>query len=127
MTETVYQRKKTKYLSCFYNTIDFVVPKNIRPNSTHYFILKIPNKREFQQTTFNHWSDTLWIFTKKCTAKPYSVLAIDTSSKSDNSLCFRKNLLGRMETLSALSSDKINKYQYLTDEEILLPDQNRVI
>ena len=36
----------------------FVVPKNIRLNSTHYFITKIPNKTERQQITFNHSSDT---------------------------------------------------------------------
>ena len=33
----------------------FAVPKNIRLNSTHYFIImKIPNKRELQQIAFNH-------------------------------------------------------------------------
>ena len=26
----------------------FAMPENIRPNSTHYFIMKIPNKRELQ-------------------------------------------------------------------------------
>ena len=26
----------------------FAVPKNIRLNSTHYFVMKIPNKRELQ-------------------------------------------------------------------------------
>ena len=26
-------------------------------NSTHYFIMKIPNKREFQQVTLSHSSD----------------------------------------------------------------------
>ena len=31
--------------------------KDIRINSTHYFIMKIPNKRELQQITFNHLSD----------------------------------------------------------------------
>ena len=25
----------------------FTVPKNIRLNSTHYFVIKIPSKREF--------------------------------------------------------------------------------
>ena len=35
----------------------FAVPKNIRLNSIHYFIMKIPNKRELQQITFNHSSD----------------------------------------------------------------------
>ena len=32
----------------------FAVPKNIRQNSTHYFIMKIPNKQELQQITFDH-------------------------------------------------------------------------
>ena len=35
----------------------FAVPKNIRLNSTHYFILNIPNKRELQQIVFNNLSD----------------------------------------------------------------------
>ena len=35
----------------------FKVPKDIRLNSTQYFIMKIPIKRELQQTTINHSSD----------------------------------------------------------------------
>ena len=35
----------------------FAVPKNIRLNSAHYFVMKIPNKRELQQIAFNHSSD----------------------------------------------------------------------
>ena len=35
----------------------FTVPKNIRSNSTHSFIRKIINKREFQEIAFNHSSD----------------------------------------------------------------------
>ena len=34
----------------------FVVPKNVRLNSTHYFIMKTPNKGELQQIVFNHSS-----------------------------------------------------------------------
>ena len=30
------------------------IPKNIRLNSAHYFIMKIPNKQELQQTAFDH-------------------------------------------------------------------------
>ena len=33
------------------------VPKDVRLNSTHYFIVKIPNKRELQQIGINHSSD----------------------------------------------------------------------
>ena len=57
--------------------------KNIRLNSTHYFVMKIPNKRELQQVAFNHSSyidfhDFMNLY-KKCTAKPYSALVIDTT------------------------------------------------
>ena len=45
-----------KYFSCFYHTILFCCTKNIRLNSTHYFIIKTPNKQEFQQIAFNHSS-----------------------------------------------------------------------
>ena len=34
----------------------FAVPKNIKLDYTHYFIMKIPNKREYQQIAFNHSS-----------------------------------------------------------------------
>ena len=74
----------------------FKVPKDVRNNSTHFFIMKIPNKRELQQIAINHSSD---INTKdfieiygKCTDKPYSFLVIDTTIPSNNSLRFRKNL-----------------------------------
>ena len=35
----------------------FTVWKNIRLNSTDYFIMKIPNKRELEQIAFNHSPD----------------------------------------------------------------------
>ena len=34
-----------------------LITKNIRLNSTQYFILNIPNKRELQQIVFNNLSD----------------------------------------------------------------------
>ena len=54
----------------------FAVRKNIRLNSTHYFVMKIPNKRELRQTAFNHsldidFQDFVNLY-KRCTAKPYS-------------------------------------------------------
>ena len=76
----------------------FKVPKDVRLNSTHFFILKIPSKRELQQIELNHSSDIdfkdfLKIY-KKCTAKPNSFLINDTTLPSDYPLRFRKNLLG---------------------------------
>ena len=35
----------------------FKVPKSIRLNATHYFIIKIHNKRELPQVASNHSSD----------------------------------------------------------------------
>ena len=75
----------------------FAVPKNVRLNSTHYFVMKIPNKRELQQIAFNHSSDIdfqdFMNLYKKCTEKAYSFLVIDTTLASGNSSRFRKNLL----------------------------------
>ena len=62
--------------------------------------MKTSDKRELQQTTFNHSSDIgfqdFMNLYKKCTEKPYSFLVIDTTLASDNSLHFRKNLLERI-------------------------------
>ena len=76
----------------------FKVPKDVRLDSTHFFIMKIPNKRELQQIALNHsldidFKDFMKIF-KKCTAEPYSFLVNDTTLSSDNPFRFRKNLLG---------------------------------
>ena len=75
----------------------FKVPKGVRINSTHFFIMKIPNKREPQQIDLNHSSDIdfrdfMKIY-KKCTAGPYSFLVNDTALSSDDPLRLRKNLL----------------------------------
>ena len=72
------------------------MPKDVRLNYTHFFILKIPNKRELQQIALYHSSDIdfkdfMKIY-KKCTAKPYSFLVNDTTLPSDNPLRFRKDL-----------------------------------
>ena len=78
----------------------FAVPKNIRLNFTHYFIMKIPNKGELQQIALNRSSDIdfqdFLSLCKKCTAKPYSFEVTDCTLASDNPLRFRKNLLGRI-------------------------------
>ena len=74
----------------------FAVPNNITLNSTHYFVMKILNKRELQQIAFNHSTDIdfqdFMNLYKKCTAKTYSFLVIDTTLGSR----FRKNLLERI-------------------------------
>ena len=76
----------------------FKVPKDVRLNSTHFFIMKIPNKRELQQIALNHSSDIdfkdFMNIYKKCTTEPYWFLVNDTTLPSDDPLRFRKNLLG---------------------------------
>ena len=72
------------------------VPKDVRLNSTHFFITKIPNKRELQQIVINHSSDIstedfINIY-KECTAETYSFFVNDTALASNNPLRFRKNI-----------------------------------
>ena len=45
-------------ISIVFNTKSyFKAPKDVRLNSTHFFIMKILNKRELQQLASNHSSD----------------------------------------------------------------------
>ena len=75
----------------------FKVPKTIRISATHYFIMKIPSKRELQQIASSHSSDIdfkdFMKLYKDYTKEPYSFLVNDAILSSDNPLRFRKNLL----------------------------------
>ena len=86
VTELFIRGRNANICLVFITQSNFVVPKNIRLNSTHYFIMKIANKQELQQTAFNHSSDIdLKDFTdlyKKCTAKPYSFLVINATREN---------------------------------------------
>ena len=50
-------RKLNIYLVCITQSY-FAVSKNFRLNSTHYLIMKISKKRELQQISFDHSTDT---------------------------------------------------------------------
>ena len=54
-------RKLNVFIIIFGNVFitqsQFALPKNIRLNSTRYFIIKISRKREFQLIALNHSSD----------------------------------------------------------------------
>ena len=96
VTELFIKGRKLNICFVFIIQSYFKVPKDVRLNTTHFFIMKIPNKRELQQIAINHSSD---INTKdfaniyrKCTDEPYSFLVIDTMLASNNPLRFRKNL-----------------------------------
>ena len=99
VTELFIRCRKLNISLVFISQSYFKVPKDVRNNSTHFFIMKIPNKRELQ-ITINHSSDIntrdfINIY-KKCTDKPYLFLVIDTILPSNNPLRFRKNLIQLM-------------------------------
>ena len=98
VTELFIRGRKLTISIVFITQSCFKVPKDVRLNSTHFFSMKIPNKRELQQIAFNYLSDfdfkDFMKIDKKCTAEPYSFLVNDTTLPSDDPLRFRKNLLG---------------------------------
>ena len=98
---------------------------------------------KLQQISIDHSSridfNDFMKFYKKCTSKPYSFLLNDTTLPSDNLCRFERNNIKVMiitdeklrdektqynmdreaEKTSALTSGKIDKYEYLTGKEIL--------
>ena len=57
VTEFFLRGRKLNILLVFISQSYFKVPKIIRLNATHYFIMKIPNKRKLQEIASNHSSD----------------------------------------------------------------------
>ena len=90
VTELFIRDRKLNISPLFITQSYFAVPKNIRLNSMHFSLMKIPNRQELQQITFNHSSDIdfkdFMNLYKTCTAKPYSFLVIDATRASDNLL-----------------------------------------
>ena len=54
MTELFIRGRKLKMSLVFITQSYFKVPKDVRLNTTHFFIMKIPNKRELQQIALSH-------------------------------------------------------------------------
>ena len=54
VTELFIRGRKLNISLVFITQSYFKVPKDVRLNTTHFFIAKIPNKRELQQTVTNH-------------------------------------------------------------------------
>ena len=90
--------RKLKIYLLFITQSYFVVPKDIRLNSTHYFIMNNSNKRKLKQVASHNSSDIDFMDVyKKCTSKPYSFLVLDaTQIALDNHLRFRKNIIERI-------------------------------
>ena len=92
VTELFIRGRKLNISLIFITQSYFKVPKDVRNNTTHFFIMK----REIMKIAMNHsldinTKDFIEIY-RKCTDKPYSFLVIDTTLPSDNLLRFRKNL-----------------------------------
>ena len=96
VTELFIRGRKLNIYLAFITESYFKVPKDVRLNTIHLFIAKVPNKRELQQIAIYHSSDTsakdfINIY-RKFTVEPYSFFVNDTTLASDNPLRFRKNL-----------------------------------
>ena len=74
VTELFIRGIKLNISIVFFTQSYFKLPKDVILNSTHSFIMKIPNKRELQQIAVDHSSDIDFEDFiknyKKCTAKP---------------------------------------------------------
>ena len=96
VTELFIRGRKLNISIVFITQSYFKVPKDVRLNSAHFFIMKILNKRELQQIALNHSSDIdfkdFMKNYKECTKEPYSFLVNDTTLQSSNPLRFRYNL-----------------------------------
>ena len=57
VTELFIRGRKMKIFIVFITQFYFAVPKNVKLNSTYYFIKKITNKQELQQIASNHLPD----------------------------------------------------------------------
>ena len=96
VTELFVRSRKLNISLVFITQSYCKVPTDVKLNTIHFLIMKIPNKRELQQIAISHSSDIdfkdfINVY-KKCTDKPYSFLVNDTTLPSDNPLRFRKNL-----------------------------------
>ena len=74
----------------------FSIPKDVRLNSTHYFIMKINNNRKLQNYAIHHSADIDYQDFKKiykeCTKEPYNFWTIDTTLPASDPLRFRKDV-----------------------------------
>ena len=95
VTEIFLRWRKLSVSLVFISQSYFKVSKTIRLNVTHYFVMKIPNKKELQQIAWNHstdidFKDFMKLY-KYYTKEPHSFLVNDPTLSSNNPLRFKKN------------------------------------
>ena len=75
--------RKLNILLVFNTQSYFSLPRDVRLNTTHYFVMKINNKRELQNIAINHSVDIDYQHFKtiygKCIKEPYNFLTIDNT------------------------------------------------
>ena len=86
VTELFIRDRKLNISIGFITQSYFKVPKDIRLNSTDFFIMKIPKKRELQQIAINHSSDN----DSTDFIKIYKNILLNPMLASDNTWGFRK-------------------------------------
>ena len=76
VTVLFFRGRKLSIFLVFIMQSYFKLPKDVRLNTAHFFIAKIPNRRKIQEIARNHSPDigtedftNIYI---ECTAKPYS-------------------------------------------------------
>ena len=95
------------------------VPKEVRFNSTHYLIMKIHNKRELQNIAINHSADVgykeffRFSFIKMTLTEQVKIL--DDKIKANKT---QYDLDGEAAKIFALPSGELEKYEYLTGEDL---------
>ena len=95
VTELFIRGRKLDISLVFIMQSYFKVPRDVKLNTTRFFIMKIPNKRELQQIAISHSSDIEFKdfvnIHKKFTDRPYSLLVDNTMLALNDPLRFRKN------------------------------------
>ena len=88
VTELFIRGRKLNIYLAFIKQSYFAVPKDIRLNSTHYFTVKFPNKRELKQIASHNSSDIdfqdFMNLYKMYIERAYSFVVIDNTLASDN-------------------------------------------
>ena len=94
--ELFIRSRKINISLVFITQSHFSVPKDVRLNLAHYFIMENNKKKELQNIAINpsadiDYKDFMKIY-RECTKEPYNFLTIDTTLPSSNPLRFRKKL-----------------------------------
>ena len=74
VTELFIRGRKLNISLVFITQSYFKIPKDVRLNTSHFFIAKVPNKRALPNDFTNIY--------RKCTTEPYSFLVNDTKLAS---------------------------------------------